>query len=144
MVGFHPGLERWAGFRYVEGNRGGVSDVKSTNKSLKVEINQMFMCVHICMFKGGPQGRGGQGWDLIWLMTGSQCMLVLCCRVGGRGPSDALGSDPAAAIGKGRVLWLISILRMSTGLFVSSCGHNWLYYASGFMCLLSSLPPAAP
>ena len=44
--------------------------------------------------------------------------------MGGRGPSDALGSDSAAAIDKGWVLWLISILGMSTGLFVSSCGHN--------------------
>ena len=51
-------------------------------------------------------------------------MFVLCCRVGGRGPSDALGSDPAAVIDKRWVLWLISILLVPTGLFVSSCGHN--------------------
>ena len=31
-------------------------------------------------------------------------------RVGGYGPSDALGSDLAAVVDKGRILWLMSIL----------------------------------
>lgn len=97
------------------------------------------MCTWVCCGKGGWMGADGPevrssvedfvSWYGWW--QGILYILQLGVWLGGRGLSDALGSDLAAVVDWGRSLWLSSILDVSTVL----CVFLWTHLTEWYSCI---------